>query len=182
MPPKARASVKTKVTIKDNGFNRLYEELGGLGCIRMGIQEEDAKRPHSMAKGLTIGDLATMHEYGIGVPRRSWLNDWMTANTKRMADDALKAMQSIITRKESRKAVLEKIGREWTGDMRDNILRGGVRPGLAMATIKRKGHAIPLLETGDIMNNIKFKLSLTHIKSIKDIKVREAVRLGPIKT
>ena len=159
--------VKTTVTDKDHGYKKLAAELGGAGTLTLGVQGKEATQKHPESD-LTIGQVAAIHELGIGVPERSWLRSWMDANEQRMKQETASAYAAFIAGRVSRKKALEGLGFKWVRELRENIELGRITPPLAASTIARKGHAIPLLATGSVKNAITFKLFLPQARNIKD--------------
>jgi hypothetical protein len=170
--------VTTSVKDIDKGFKKLAGELGGAGTITLGVQGEEAEKQHQNSE-LTIGQVAAIHELGLGVPERSWLRTWMDENEQRCRADMGAALQEVIRGRKSRKQALNDVGYKWVAAMRENIRSGRIRPSLAASTVAAKGHNIPLLDSGDVMNSITYRLYLNQIKGIRDAGLREAVRQGP---
>lgn len=170
--------VRTKVVDRDKGFKKLAGELGGAGTITLGVQGDEAEKQHQDSE-LTIGQVAAIHELGLGVPERSWLRVWMDENAQRCRADLAAALQLVIQGSKSRRQALADVGYEWVKKLRENIRSGRIRPALAPSTVAAKGHGIPLLDSGDVMNSITYRLYLNQIKGIRDAGLREAVRKGP---
>ncbi len=173
----ARAGIKTTITEKGPGFSKLIAELAGA-AITIGVQGEEAKMAHKNSDR-TIGEVAAIHELGLGVKERSWLRAWFDANQQRIQQQTRDALVKVAARQVSRKKVMEQLGYDWVEEIRDNIVSGKIRPALAQATIDRKGHDIPLLESADMVNAITFRLFLAQIKSVGDAALRDALRKGP---
>lgn len=169
---------KVKFTDKHpDAIAKLAAELGGFGAVHLGVQGKEAEEQHPKAN-MPVGALAGVHELGLGVPRRSWLLDWLTKNQAAMVAAAASAFQDVCERRKSRKEALTELGYGWTDALRKNISEGHVRPALSPVTIQKKGHSIPLLETATLVNAITYSLFLPHIKSIGNAGLREIARLG----
>ncbi|MEY4507947.1 MAG: hypothetical protein RLZZ450_69 [Pseudomonadota bacterium] len=168
--------VKTKVKEKGPGFAKLISELAG-GTITIGVQGEEATMQHPNTD-LSVGELAAVHELGLGVKERSWLRSWFDQNQARIQAETRAALAQVAVRRVSRKQALEELGYRWTDEIRENIQMGRITPPLAQATIDAKGHDIPLLESGVLMNSITFRLFLSQIKSVADPSLRAALRAG----
>lgn len=171
--------VKTTVTEKGPGFAALIAELAGA-AVTIGVQGKEAEQSHSNSDR-TIGELAAIHELGLGVPERSWLRRWFDVNQTRIQQETREALSRVAARKVSRKKAMEELGYKWVEEIRDDIVSGKIRPALSQSTIDAKGHGIPLYESGDFVNAITFKLFLANVKGIKDASLREAARKGPRK-
>ncbi len=148
-------------------------ELAG-GEITLGIIDK-AEFPHP-SSDLTIGELAAIHELGIGVPERSWLRSWIDGNLTYIQASSAEAWQKIATGQLSRKDALDRLGRDWANQIQENILQGNIMPPLAASTVAKKGHATPLIDTMTLIEAIDYELKLKNIKSIRDSGVREVVR------
>ncbi len=154
-----------------------------MGAITVGVQGEDAAKIHTADLGviapgagrITVGDLAKVHELGLGVPRRSWLVDWMDENKSTMSRETRTAMKAVLSGKRTRKDALAKLGYDWTKAVRDRMAAGGVKPPISAETAERKGHNTPLVETFDLHNHVTYRVFLPKKKSIKNAKQRRAV-------
>jgi hypothetical protein len=166
---------KVKVEDTDLGFARVAQMMGEMGAIALGVQGKEAEEQHPNSE-LKVGQVAAIHELGIGVPTRSWLRSWIDANQKRMADETAEALRRVM-KGASRKAELIELGKKWTDDVRDQIDKGKIGPALAARTIARKGgETRPLVDSKALMNAITYKLFLPQLKSILDKPQRIAAR------
>lgn len=159
------ARVGVRMSEKGPGFKKLREALGGLASISLGVQGDEAKMQHENSE-LPIGAVAAIHELGLSGghrTRRSWLTSWMDAHQEEMITDARRAMQAVVKGAPRRKA-FEVIGYKWAQALRDNIDAGAVRPPLKESTKARKGHGIPLLESGDVRDAITYRVYLPRLK------------------
>ncbi len=171
------AGVKVKVTDRDKGFNKLAAELGGMGTVTLGVQGDDATKPHPNSEW-SVGELAYRHELGLGVKERSWLRVWMDTNQQRMLAETRAAYQQVMAGRTTRKKAMAALGYKWVAELRKNIADGNIRPPLAQSTVDRKGHSIPLLETATLANSISYKLFLKQIRSVQSRAEREVLRSG----
>lgn len=175
--------VKTKVTETGPGIGKLVERLGGLGHLTLGVQGKEAEANHPESE-LMVGQLAAVWELGLSPtgPRRSWLSSWIDANQTRMVREARAVYQDIIVGRISRKRGFEKLGYQWAKEIRENLAGGNVRPPLKPATIKLKGHAIPLYDTATLHNAIGYKVFLPHWKNVPGGSASGAARLAMANT
>lgn len=173
--------VKTTLIDRDRGFAKLVQTLGEMGAITIGVQGEESITKHPNSE-LTVGEIAAIHELGLGVPRRSWLRDWIDKNQDRLMRETNAALQEVIKGRISRNQALIKLGFAWTREVRNQIWDGKITPPLAPSTIAAKGgERRPLLDSGTLANSITYKVFLNQIKSIYDKTQRAAVRNGPDK-
>lgn len=174
--------IRTKVTVvdRDLGFKRLVSQLGEMGHVTLGVQGDEAEKIHLKA-GIPIGQLAAAHELGLvpGAPMRSWLRSWIDTNEARLGAETKTALQEVLAGRKTRNKALQELGYKWTAELRDNIWKGNIKPGLSATTIMRKGgETRPLLDTYTLMNAISYVVRLPMLKSIRDTIQRTAARRG----
>lgn len=154
---------KTKVTERGPGFKRLYQELGGLAVMSLGVQDQKALELYPNTS-TTVGEVAAIHELGLGNNvQRSWLSSWMDANEVRLRKEARAALSGVMRGRISRKRAFVQLGEKWEGELKQNIQDGNIEPPISPETAARKGHDIPLLETHKLKNAITYKLRLPRL-------------------
>jgi hypothetical protein len=167
--------VRTKISDKDNGFKRLAANLGDLGHITLGVHPQDAGKRYPDSS-MTVGELATIHELGLGVPRRSWLVTWLDANAAQMKREATTRLRRVIKGTETRKQALQAMGFKWAKAIRDNMAQSRITPRLAKSTIRRKGGLdVPLVETYQLHNNITYRAFMPQAKNVKNERQRAVI-------
>ncbi len=162
-----------KIRDKDRGYRKLIRDLAGVE-LTIGVQGDEAQKPHPSSE-LTVGEIAAIHELGLGVPERSWLRSWVDQNGPTMEADLAVAWQRIAGG-ESRRKVMDSVGDKWVRDIQERILAGEITPALAPSTVAEKGHSVPLVDTMTFITSITHSLKLLAIKSVKDRSVREVLR------
>jgi hypothetical protein len=148
--------VPVRITDKDHGYRRALAALGPLGGLNIGVQGSRASAPH-VGSQVSVGELAAIHELGLGVPERSWLRAWFDENQRMVLDDCSAAMQQVILGKLTRDQALNVLGLKWVGAIQQRIADGQITPALAKETIARKGSSVPLIDTGVL------RAAITHI-------------------
>lgn len=166
---------RVRVRDKDNGFKKLVAELGEMGSVTIGVQGKEATERHP-SSDLSVGELAAVHELGLGVPRRSWLVDWIDAHADEMRTQTKAALVEVLARRTTRNKALTALGYNWTKQVRDRVAAGQVPPPLAASTVARKGHSTPLIDTNTLHNAITYRLFLPHKKSIRDPEQRGLIK------
>jgi hypothetical protein len=172
-----------KVTIRfedtDKGFRKLAASLGEMGQITIGVQgkEADARHDPEDPESPTVGELAAMHELGLGgMHSRSFVRAWIDDNAERMVRETAEQFRAVLARTTTRNAALIKLGYAWTADMQKRMDDGRVTPPISDTTAKRKGHARPLIETYKLRNAVSYKVFIPNIRSIRDPAQRRAIR------
>lgn len=138
---------------KDNGYARLLTNVrGAQGAVKIGV----ANTPHSEAK-MPCDELGKIHEFGLGVPQRSFLRGWVDENR-----DAIKQQLGYYIEMHLRgtmtwRAALTKFG-EWCVRGVQARMVAHIPPPLAASTVKRKGSDIPLIDSEQLYNAVIFEL------------------------
>jgi hypothetical protein len=127
------------------------------GRLTVGIQGQDYGSSHEGSE-ITVGEIGTIHELGLGVPRRSFLADWMTEKEPEIHTTLVKIGEAIIKRKVSNlEQGLERFGVWAVGSIQTRI-RNRIAPELAASTIAAKGSSVPLNDTGQLRSSITYKV------------------------
>ncbi len=127
--------------------------------ITVGVHADDAAHTHGTGEGLTVGDIATIHEFGApaaNIPERSFIRAW--------ADEALASgyiattlrtqMQQVVAGKRPLEQALNRCALAFEGAVKQRIANN-IPPPLAPATIARKGSSVALIDTGQLRNAIR---------------------------
>ena len=148
----------SRVRIVDRGADGLVKaarEAMGDWSVRVGIMGSEAGAAHEEAVGMTVAEVAEKHEFGIGVPRRSWLLDYVDA-TEEMARRRLRSVLEAVTQRKAPLAPgLEQFGQITVGEIQQRIA-DRIDPPLSEATIAAKGSDVPLINTGQLRSSITY--------------------------
>jgi hypothetical protein len=153
------------VTVKDHGAKRARALLKQRRLeLWVGVLRDQAQQQHE--SGNTIGQIAYWMEKGTGmgpggIPARSWLFDWLDENGKKITQQLAADTARVLYGKppESEKKALSKRGGEYRRSVwfRIRDVPGYWKP-LKPETIKKKGHAAPLIEYGEFINAIRWEI------------------------
>jgi hypothetical protein len=147
----------SRVLDKDNGYDALLERLRqGAARLTVGIHEAEGSVDHG--DGVTVAEIGEFHEFGLGVPRRSFIADWADEG-KAEHDDQLRKMAIAIVKGSvpSARVGLERLGNLYVGEVQRRIA-GRIDPPLEQATIDRKGSSVPLIDKGILRSSVTFKV------------------------
>lgn len=148
------------VRVIDRGYRAFMRKVGaaakGRG-VTVGVHGEAGAAGASGADGLTVADVATANEFGLGVPERSFVRRWFETHETDNVEILTRAGEAIVRRGMSVDAALERAGLAFVASMQDRI-RGGIEPPNAEITIIRKGSSTPLIDTGQLVSSITFKV------------------------
>jgi hypothetical protein len=144
----------TTLTIDDVRLAALLRTIATVPDVRVGIIGSEAAEQHAESGGgQTVAEVAAQHELGAGVPRRSWLRDWVSEQQSGfIRTHWVKALQALAA--DGNHALhLGRLGAYFVGDIKQRIARG-ILPPNSPATIARKGSSKPLIDTGQLRNSI----------------------------
>jgi len=138
---------------EDHGYaevmHRFRHQL--RGAVMVGVDD----RPHDPT-GQPTDEIGAYHEFGFGVPERSFLRAWVAENTlaiqEKIADLAL--AQLLDNAEDWR----EPFGRWAQGQIRHHIFNDHIPPPLDPRTVARKGNDTPLFDSGQLAQAILFEL------------------------
>ena len=154
----ARAGVK--IRDRDRGYRRLREAArsmsGGGSAIDVGIMGSEALERSKRAPALSVVDVAGLHEFGIGVPRRAFVSEWFDVGAEANRARIKRGARAVIKGKLTFGQLLGQLGAYFQGSMRSRISRRQYHEN-APATIDRKGSSTPLVDTGQLRASITFR-------------------------
>ena len=135
-------------------FNRTRVQVGILSSGRGAASKGSADGKLS---GLSVLEVGTFHEFGLGVPRRSFIRDWYSENQEPSAKRLRVCSELVVSGKKSAVGAAELLGLWAQGSIQARIAAGPSDwAPLAASTIKRKGSAKALIDTGQLRSSITF--------------------------
>lgn len=143
-----------KVTNRDRGMSKVVAGWRS-GTIDVGVWSQT---PHPKAK-IPIAELAATHELGLGLPQRSFLRAWFDTNERFVRLLMRRYWIDVSAGRMTSAQAFEQIGKQIEKAIQAYIAQGKVTPPLAPATIARKGHDVPLLETATLMRHIESRFA-----------------------
>lgn len=158
--------MKLEVQRKGPGYGDVETILNELGrkSLRIGVVGPRARQVHrdrdGGSSGLTTAALAAVHEFGIGVPERSFMRS--TVNEKLRAMRAIygAGMRRVAQGRSTTDEVLERIGERVSAEMRRRLL-AGISPPLSERTLNdpdRDPRGLPLVDTEQILEAVGFEI------------------------
>jgi len=157
--------VPVRIVKKDQKYNELAKRLWGkekvgvaVGLLASGpaAAQHESKNPQQRSS-LTVIDVGIIHEFGLGVPERSFIRSWVDANRQRCLEAMRRLMLAVIKGKYERTQALNLFGLWVQGQIQAHISQG-IPPPNAPSTIAAKGSATPLVDTGQLRAAITFAL------------------------
>lgn len=175
--------MSSKIRDTDKGYQKTLSVFKNLGLsISVGVLGPPAEAAHRDQKGqaqaITVGEVAAIHELGLGVPERSWLRAWFEANHRTVIADIKAGMVQIAQGRLTPEALLEVLGQKYVGEIRKRT-QAGIDPPLAQSTIDRKGSSTPLIDTGQLWSAITYEVrKLASSQEISAFKAAFASKNG----
>ena len=149
---------KVKIVDKDKGYKALVKRVYGMGkpTVSVGILEAEGAQ-EAAGSNITIAELAAIHEFGLGVPERSFLRAWFDQNEDRARSFVTELLKAVVKGKYSKEQALELLGTKLQAEIQARI-SAGIDPANAPSTIARKGSATPLIDTGQLRSSMSYKV------------------------
>lgn len=147
------------VVIKRKGLDALRKKMNRAKgySVSAGVQDSQRKGDGD----LTNEELAVIHEYGTStIPARPFLGPTFTENADKYATLLGRLSEKFNWQTESvddLERALALIGMQMVNDTRAKI-RKGIDPALSPKTIARKGSSKPLIDSGQLINSITYKV------------------------
>lgn len=147
------------VTDTDRGYKALVRSLrssGGTIVGKAGIIGVKAAAEHATdgPEPLTNAELALIHEFGIGVPERSFIRAAFDKNHPKYDENMVKLVRAIYDGKITIERAVGLLGMQIASDIRNYIRDSGELLPNAPSTIARKGSSKPLIDSAQLVNSI----------------------------
>jgi hypothetical protein len=160
--------VTASVRDRDRGARALVRAYGRISAgdrvAEVGVIGERAAAPEGGAGGVTVGDVATWAEFGLGQPQRSWLRAWIDGHQREIAALIKQELARELANArrgsaaDTNAVVLARVGAWIAGQLQANIARG-IAPPNAQSTIDRKGSDKPLINQGQFRQAITSRVA-----------------------
>lgn len=146
---------------RDRGYAALMKRIRaaqGKPIVTVGIHEAEGGASHG-EDDLSVAELGEIHEYGLGVPERSFIRAWADENQQEHEGQLRKIGEAVVKGTvPSIEQGLERFGLLAVGQIQQRIA-DGIEPELAASTIAAKGSSTPLVDTGVLRSSITSKVS-----------------------
>lgn len=148
-----------KIRETDRGWKALKARLdkfaGAVKEITVGIHAQDGDAPKGDTKLL---DVALAHEFGLGVPRRSFIADWHEENRAKHEQQMIAMAKAIVAGTvPSAEVAAQRLANLWVGEVQKRIV-AGIAPALAEETVRRKKSSTPLIDTGQLRSSVSYAI------------------------
>ena len=106
---------------------------------------------------ITMNSLAAIHELGLGVPKRAFIEPALQQNRNKHIKYAGRQITPIIRRRQSLNNAWQGLGVMAVADVQKYMVTATFTP-LAPAIIRRKGSSKPLIDTGQMRQSITYRV------------------------
>jgi hypothetical protein len=108
-------------------------------------------------EGLTVVEVGIFHEFGFGVPKRSFIRDGFDESERALKTLGRRLAVGVVDAKITKRTWLLAMGSKARSSFIRRINKG-IAPGLSEVTIARKGSSRALIDTGQLKGSITYSL------------------------
>lgn len=155
---------KVRIEDRDHGYAALRDRLDHIRASRIsvGLHAKEGQEAHrgeavNAKSPVTVLDIGTWAEFGIGQPERSWLRAWYDATNTKSREEIRTMLKAIVAGRISAEAGLNQLGARFVGEIQARIAQG-IPPPNAPSTIAKKGSSTPLVNTGQFRSSITWSV------------------------
>jgi len=145
-----KATIHARITERKKFENAKFIRPGS---VLVGIPSDAAPYPD----GTRVVDVAVSHEFGIGVPERSFLRSTVSENRKKYVKMLSNGLAKVRQGKLTVDQMLKVIGIEASVDVKQKITDIDTPPN-SQKTEDRKGFNNPLIETGHMQRQVTYEV------------------------
>lgn len=126
--------------------------------VTVGVHGDEGAAPHANDTGaaLTVADVAMFHEFGLGVPQRSFVRAWFDESQPFLQETMRSQMKLVVAGKITAEVAMNRIALAFEGSIKQRIAKG-IGPPLAKSTIAAKGSSKPLIDSGQLRAAVRAK-------------------------
>lgn len=158
--------MKTGVKVVDHGWDAIVKAVKAAKAqnsyVKVGILGDDPKS--TRAEGtLSNVEIGAVHEFGspaANIPERSFLRSTVDAHKEAYNQHIEDAARDVVHGKYTVEQTLNRLGARAAADVKATI-RKGIPPPLQPETVARKGSTKPLVDTGQLISSITWKITST---------------------
>lgn len=148
-----------KLQDNDEGYQDILRRAEMEFEVTVGVIGDEASQAHRGSEE-TVVEIGTKHEFGIDVPKRSFIRDTVDARQPDIQDLLRAAGKRILDRGVRRlEKIPEVFGLLVVGMIQERIA-AGIPPENAPETIEKKGSSTPLIDTGQLRSSITHKVEV----------------------
>lgn len=137
--------------VDDRAWRKLYNlvQKADGASVRVGVLDGE------------LADIAAIHEYGApraNIPARPFIGTTFRVRRAELVTVQARVASAILAGRLSAARAMEVLGMWLVGAIKETITKGDNFVPNATATIRKKGSARPLIDTGQMFNSIRFEV------------------------
>lgn len=140
----------------DRGYRKLMQRLRREAkrkhIVRVGVMGPEGQQEHK-GSGTTVVEVASYHEFGRGVPERSFIRSTVDENEPKYRGLLRRIGVGIVQGKVTAKKGLNILGLQIVSDIQGKI-ESNIPPKLHPSTVAQKGSSVALIDTGQLKNSV----------------------------
>lgn len=151
---------------RDNGAQRLLQIVRQRPRVKVGIvgPQAQASKKGAGSGTATLAEVAAFHEFGAGVPRRSFIADWADLSEADAIRRLTRVMRHVIKNNASLADSMDVFGHWAVGEIQERISQG-ISPELSEARKAQKrvnglSGDTPLIHTGQLRSSITHRTEI----------------------
>ena len=143
-----------RVIVRDLGFNALQRRLGKTRtlAVTVGVHADDGSVAHQNAQGATVAAIGLFHEFGAGVPMRSWLRAPVDASESEIKAAMRRVGRGIVS---NRRRLDPASGMDFIGQFVLQRVKAHMTAGIPASD----GPPRTLIDTSQFFDSIKHKVA-----------------------
>lgn len=158
----ATVGVAEMAVIKDTdrGLSALMARRIGELAATVGVHADEGAGTKE-GEEITVAEVAAIHEYGLGVPKRSWLRDFVDENEAKLRQMLTASYRQVMSGKLTEEQALTRFGLAVEGMIKKRITKG-IEPELLEETKERKKKMTGGAKDTPLILTSQFISSITH--------------------
>lgn len=136
--------------VRKTAGSKPHVAVGLMGTKAAATRGDETTRD---GEPLTNAELGLDHEFGLGVPERSFVRDTIDIKLRDITKTAAGLQRAVLRGALTTRNALDLLGLFVKGEIQQRIA-DGIPPANAPETIRRKGSSTPLIDTGQLRGAI----------------------------
>lgn len=147
------------ITMNRKELGKVKRRTAGLKNAHVDVGFFGAKpHPTNLDEGLTIAVVASINEFGLGVPERAFMRLTMFSKKQKIKAEMVKGVKNVFHAKQTSHQLMKKLGRTVRDAMKLEIALFDSPPN-SPDTIAKKGFNAPLVETGTLIGDVDLRVN-----------------------
>jgi hypothetical protein len=146
--------VGSRVKVTDQGLDALKKRLAAASKLRLTVGVHEEEGAEAYPGGQTVAEVASYNEFGLGVPRRSFIADWVDESESAKVTD-ISAVARRVFLGDDAESSLGQLGPRYIAEVHTRM---GETQADDPETVAEKGSSEPLEDSGKLRAAIKHQV------------------------